>query len=108
MGSTSTFPTRSCRHLLVMILAALLAVAITPCAQAADITVVNLNDSGAGSLRAAIAGAASGDRILFAAALVAGGPATITLSTAGDFTFGPSALLVGTTLTIEGPAGNNG
>jgi hypothetical protein len=92
-----------------MILAALLAVvAQAPSARAADITVLNTADSGADSLRAAIAAASSGDRILFDAALVAGGSATITLSTAGDYTYGPSALLIDKTLTIEGPTGNNG
>ena len=97
-------PQRSaCRLAPLLFLAVLMATI-----QASDITVLNLNDSGAGSLRAAIAGASSGDRILFAPALVAGGPATVSLTTAGDFTYGPSAFLVSTTLTIEGPSGSNG
>ena len=57
----------------------------------ATITVLNTNDSGAGSLRAAIAGAASGDTINFQA----GVSGTITL-TSGE-------LLINKSLTISGP-----
>jgi hypothetical protein len=55
------------------------------------LTVTNTNDSGPGSLRAAIAGAFTGDTINFSLAL----PATITL-TSGE-------LLINQDLTISGP-----
>jgi len=51
-----------------------------PASFAATLTVANTNDSGAGSLRQAIQDAASGDVVDFGEALVAGGPATIVLS----------------------------
>lgn len=69
---------------------ALLVLAIS--ANAATLTVTNTNDSGAGSLRQAIADAASGDTITFA---VTG---TITL-TSGELAFAKS-------LTIQGPGAN--
>lgn len=74
-------------------------------ASADGATVTNTNDSGPGSLRDAIATAPSGDTITFAAGLAG---QTITLSSVGDSTFGPSALLVNKTLTIVGPTGNSG
>jgi len=58
-------------------------------ALAATITVVNTQDTGPGSLRAAIGSAASGDTIDFNVPL----PATITLTT--PLTFGPSVSIVG-------------
>ena len=61
-----------------------------PVALAATLTVVNKNDDGAGSLRAAIAAAAPGDTIQFALPL----PAIITLK---------SALTIDKDLTIIGP-----
>ena len=64
-------------------------------ASAATITVTNNNDSGAGSLRQAIADAASGDTINFADSLNA---QTITL-TSGE-------LLINKNLTITGPGAN--
>lgn len=63
-------------------------------AHAATLTVTNLNDSGAGSLRAVISAAASGDTIVFANGLTG----TITL-TSGE-------LLIDKTLTIQGPGMN--
>ena len=54
------------------------------------ITVTNTNDSGSGSLRAAITSAAAGDTINFSLPL----PTTITVST---------PLTIGTSLTISGP-----
>ena len=60
----------------------------------ATITVTNTSDSGAGSLREAIASAANGDTINFALTY----PATITVAT--PLTFGPS-------VTITGPGASN-
>jgi hypothetical protein len=63
-------------------------------AQAATLTVTNLNDSGAGSLRAMIAAANNGDTINFANGLTG----TITI-TSGE-------LLINKALTIQGPGMN--
>ncbi|MEI6233169.1 MAG: hypothetical protein WCT04_08960, partial [Planctomycetota bacterium] len=68
-------------------------------AHGATITVANLNDSGAGSLRDAITAAVNGDTIMFDTTLVASGPATITLSTAGSQAYGPSAFLISKRIT---------
>ncbi len=68
--------------------------AVSGIARAAPITVTSANDSGGGSLRAAITAASSGDTIGFAPAL-------------GDtilLTSGP-LVVTGKTLTITGPAG---
>ncbi len=74
---------------LLMVLALLL-----PCAAyGATITVTNLNDSGAGSLRAAIASASSGDTINFSGVI-----GTITLST--------GTLTINNGGTITGPGAN--
>src|SRR5271167_1574943 len=65
----------------------------------ATITVTNTNDSGPGSLRAAIASAANGDAINFNVAY----PATIVLST--PLTLGPSVTITGpgaSSLAISG------
>ena len=59
-------------------------------------TVTNTNDSGAGSLRAAIAAAANGDTIDFAPAL---NGQTITLTS--------GALTITQSLTISGPGAGN-
>src|ERR1043166_6597172 len=69
------------------------------------IIVANVNDSGPGSLRQAIADAQPGDTIDFDQALAG---QTISLSTIGDATVGPSALLVDTELRIIGLTGNIG
>jgi hypothetical protein len=70
----------------------ILLLALTPVfAQA--ITVTNTNDSGAGSLRAAVAAAANGAVIDFDPALIASGSATITLS---------SVISITTFITING------
>ncbi len=61
---------------------------------AATIIVINTNDSGSGSLRDAIASAASGDTINFNLAY----PATINLN---------STLTIGKDLTISGPGPSN-
>lgn len=65
--------------------------------QAADILVTTNADSGAGSLRAAIDAAASGDRIVFAASLTGGD--TITLQS--------QLLIIDKSLTIDGSANPN-
>jgi hypothetical protein len=77
-----------------MAVAALLALGLGRGAYAATLTVINTNDSGAGSLRQAIADAAAGDTIDFAAGLSG---QTITLTT--------GELFVAKNLTITGPAG---
>ena len=74
---------------------------------AATITVMNLNDAGAGSLRDAITIAADGDSIDFDTSLVASARQTINLQTIGDNTYGPSAFIINKTLTIKGPGGSN-
>lgn len=70
-------------------------------AHAATITVTNTNDSGAGSLRQAVIGAASGDTILFAAGLSG---QTITLTT-GEIAINKS-LTIGSNVPIT-ISGNN-
>jgi hypothetical protein len=81
------------RRVLVGVLVLFLALAGSnpPVAHAATLTVSNMNDNGAGSLRQAIADAASGDIITFAPGLTG----TITL-TSGE-------LLINKDLTIIGP-----
>jgi len=66
------------------------------CLQASAVTIIvmNTNDSGTGSLRAALASAADGDTINFQAGL----SGTITLTT--------GQLVVGTSVTINGPGAN--
>ncbi len=73
---------------------ALLALGLGRDAHAATLTVVNTNDSGAGSLRQAIADAAPGDTIDFNTGLSG---QTITLTT--------GELLITKNLTITGPVG---
>jgi parallel beta-helix repeat protein len=70
-----------------------LAVGTMPDASAATLTVLNNNDTGAGSLRATVAAAAAGDTIVFGA--VTG---TIPLANQID---------IGTSLTISGPGAAN-
>jgi CSLREA domain-containing protein len=74
-------------------------------ASAATITVTTTADSGPGSLRDALATATSGDTIDFDGSLAG---QTIGLSTVGDSTYGPSALLINKQLTITGLTGNSG
>jgi hypothetical protein len=86
-----TFNSNTCRILFATCLSALCLIA--PSTQAATITVTSTNDSGAGSLRQAIADANDGDTIDF------GVTGTITLTT--DW------LLVEKSITISGPGSNN-
>jgi len=72
------------------------------------IIVVNANDSGAGSLRQALSDVSSPGVINFSSALFSNGPAVISLTTAGDGTFGPSALRVDNQVAIVGPNGTDG
>jgi len=78
----------------VSILFACLAVLSCSPVSAATVTVTNINDSGPGSLRGAIASAVSGDTIAFSLPY----PATIPLG---------STLTIGTSLTISGPGSSN-
>src|SRR5260370_38049089 len=82
-----TFNSSICRILFATCLSALCLIALN--AQAATITVTNTNDSGAGSLRQAIADANAGDTIDF------GVTGTITLTT--------GQLLVVKSISINGP-----
>ena len=72
--------------------------------------VTNTSDNGSGSLRDAIATAASGSTITFniptsdAGYNASTGLYIVALSTVGDGTFGPSALVVNKALTIDGGA----
>jgi len=79
---------------IVPILIALLCAAMTSVQNdhAATITVTNTNDSGAGSLRQALADANDGDTIQFSVTT----PATITLT--------GGVLVVNKSVTISGPA----
>jgi len=81
---------------IVPILITLLCAAMTivQSARAATITVTNTNDSGAGSLRQALANANNGDTISFAVTT----PATIALTS--------GALVVNKSITITGPGAN--
>ena len=80
-----------CRILFATCLSALCLIALST--QAATITVTNTNDSGAGSLRQAIADAVNGDTIDF------GVTGTITLTT--------GELLVDKSITINGPGSDH-
>jgi hypothetical protein len=86
-----TFNSNICRILLATCLSALCLVALS--AQAATITVTNTNDSGAGSLRQAMADAVNGDTIDF------GVTGTITLIT--------GELLVNKNVTLNGPGSDH-
>jgi hypothetical protein len=86
-----TFNSNTCRILFATCLSALCLVA--PSTQAATITVTNTNDSGAGSLRQAIADAVNGDTIDF------GVTGTITLTT--------GELLVNKGISINGPGSDH-
>ena len=86
-----TFDSNTCRIVFAICLSALSLVALS--IQAATITVTNTNDSGAGSLRQAIADAHDGDSVEF------GVTGSITLTT--------GELLVDKSVTINGPGAAN-
>src|SRR5207344_965453 len=86
-----TFNSHTCRILFATGFSALCLIALST--QAATITVTNTNESGAGSLRQAIADANDGDTIRF------GVTGTITLST--------GELLVDKSVNISGPGSDN-
>ncbi|HEX5221295.1 MAG TPA: choice-of-anchor Q domain-containing protein [Verrucomicrobiae bacterium] len=71
------------------------------------ITVQNTNDSGPGSLRQAMAVVGSPGVINFSSSLFTNGAATINLSTAGDVTYGASAIRVDGDVSLLGPTGTN-
>jgi hypothetical protein len=78
---------------MMLVLISALSINTTQVRAASTITVTNTNDSGQGSLRAAVSSAASGDRIEFRLAQ----PATIAL-TSGE-------IVINKSLTIAGPVG---
>ena len=89
--SQHIFNSNTCRILFATCLSALCLIALST--QAATITVTNTNDSGAGSLRQAIADAVNGDTIEF------GVTGTITLTT--------GELLVNKNVTLNGPGSDH-
>ena len=92
--SQRIFHSNTCRILFATCLSALCLAALST--QAATITVMNTNDSGAGSLRAALVSVANGDTIGFDSSL---NGQTITLIS--------GELLVSESVTINGPGPNN-
>jgi hypothetical protein len=85
------FNSNTCRILFATCLSALCLVALST--QAATITVTNTNDSGAGSLRQAIADAHNGD--------------TINLGVTGVITLSSGELLLDKSISIHGPSAGN-
>ena len=75
-----------------------------PAARATTYTVLNLGETGADSLRAAVdaANAAGGTQTIVFQDGLSG---TISYTAASDYTFGPAALVVTCNLTITGPSG---
>ena len=89
--SQQIFNSNICRVLFATCLSALCLIALST--QAATITVTNINDSGAGSLRQAIADAHDGD--------------TVNLGVTGTITLTTGELLVDKSITIHGPGSGN-
>jgi len=75
-----------------------------PAARATTYTVSNLNETGEGSLRAAVdaANAAEGTHAIVFQSGLSG---TISYTAASDYTYGPAAMVVTCDLTITGPSG---
>ena len=71
-------------------------------------TVVNLNDSGPGSLRQAVLDSGIFSSILFSNGLFSTNSGVVQLATVGATTFGPSALIITNQVSIIGPAGAGG
>ena len=71
-------------------------------------TVLNLNDSGPGSLRQAIGSVGLSGLIDFTNTLYGSSPGVVQLATVGDNTFGPSAIIISNQIVIAGPMGTNG
>ena len=85
------------------VLAAVLVVfLLASIARAATLTVTNANDSGAGSLRDAIAGAANGDMIVFSNT-TSGGAVNFYDGAAHTIVLGGTELTVTSSVTITGP-----
>ncbi len=95
MPSPPKFRSRSIRALTTCAASGLLLGALAATGSAATITVTNTNDTGPGSLRAAIAGAGSGDTIAFSSDVLG----TITLTT--------GQIAIDQSLTITGPGAAN-
>jgi hypothetical protein len=70
--------------------------------------VVNLNDSGPGSLRQAILDSQVASSIVFSNGLFADRSGVVNLVTVGDTTFGPSSIIITNRIAITGPVGSNG
>ena len=73
-----------------------------------QLTVVNLKDSGPGSLRQAILDSVPAASIVFSNGLFSSNAGVVNLATVGDTTFGPSAIIITNQITITGPVGSNG
>ena len=91
LTSQHIFNSSICRVLFAAFLGASCLIALST--QASTITVTNINDSGAGSLRQAIADAHDGD--------------TVNLGVTGAITLSTGELLVDKSITIQGPGSGN-
>ncbi len=95
MPSLPKFRSRSIRALTTCAASGLLLGALAATGSAATITVTNTNDTGPGSLRAAIAGAGSGDTIAFSSDVL------------GTITLTEGQIEIDKSLTITGPGAAN-
>ncbi|HEX4119229.1 MAG TPA: choice-of-anchor Q domain-containing protein [Verrucomicrobiae bacterium] len=73
-----------------------------------EVAVLNLNDSGPGSLRQTILTAPANTTIIFSNGLFSSKSGVVNLDTISDSSFGPSAIIVTNRVSILGPAGSNG
>ena len=94
---SAVLPSRGFRRCLLQVLSAgmLLPFLFAGHASAATFTVINLNDSGAGSLRAAITSAGAGDTIVFQSGL------------SGTITLASALPAINANLTIQGPGADS-